>query len=281
MSHINTIAVLMTCFNRKEQTLSCLTALFKQENIEHIQLHIFLVDDGCTDGTGDAVRANYPSVNVLQGDGSLFWNGGMRLAFGEAMQQGFDYYLWLNDDTILYEQTVQQLLQTKLPEDCNETIVVGAVCDPDTGGSTYGGARFLDPVFRPFLCEVVAPNGMPQEVDVMNGNIVLVPDSIAKKLGNLDPVFEHAMGDTDYAMRARKLNLKILLTCNYVGCCSRNSPKGTYKDKTLSLKSKLENLFSRKGLPWRSWLVMCRRHGGLLWPVHFVWAYVQIILRRA
>ena len=57
------IATIITCFNRKNKTTSCLAHLFEATNnynIQHsqspIELAIFLTDDGCTDGTADAVK---------------------------------------------------------------------------------------------------------------------------------------------------------------------------------------------------------------------------------
>ena len=50
------IAVLMTCYNRREKTLACLDALQKTSaSSGDIQLSIYLTDDGCSDGTADAV----------------------------------------------------------------------------------------------------------------------------------------------------------------------------------------------------------------------------------
>ena len=80
------IATIITCHNRKEKTLTCLTDLMNQDVISGIDLNVYLVDDGSTDGTGDAVKQNFPHVNILQGDGTLYWNGGMRFAFSEAMK---------------------------------------------------------------------------------------------------------------------------------------------------------------------------------------------------
>ena len=95
------VAVLLTCHNRVEKTLKCLSKLFGQQVDESVKVTVYLVDDGSTDGTGIAVKDRYPDINVIYGDGSLFWNGGMHQAFAEALKVGFDYYLWLNDDTNL------------------------------------------------------------------------------------------------------------------------------------------------------------------------------------
>ena len=79
---IPTIAVLLTCFNRRAKTLAALEALFKQDGAgTTFALNVFLVDDGSSDGTGDAVRGAFPQVHVIDGTGDLYWNGGMRRAF--------------------------------------------------------------------------------------------------------------------------------------------------------------------------------------------------------
>ncbi len=138
---IDRVAVLMTSFNRRELTLRCLASLFRQEDVEDIQLTVFLVDDGCSDGTGDAVRVQFPQVRVLQGDGTLFWNGGMHLAFDAAIKEGFDGYILLNDDTVLYKDAVQRVVVCARAQLAirKPAIVVGSTRSPLTGERTYGG----------------------------------------------------------------------------------------------------------------------------------------------
>jgi GT2 family glycosyltransferase len=106
------IAVLMTCHNRKLKTLVTLESLFKQTLTSEIALSVYLVDDGSTDGTSEGVQQKYPQVKLFSGDGNLFWNGGMRIAFSEAMKDEPDYYLWLNDDTVLAPEALNTLLTT-------------------------------------------------------------------------------------------------------------------------------------------------------------------------
>jgi len=50
------VAVLLTCYNRKAQTIACLGSLFEATIPEDLHLDIYLTDDGSTDGTGDAVK---------------------------------------------------------------------------------------------------------------------------------------------------------------------------------------------------------------------------------
>lgn len=53
------IAVLMTCHNRRALTVRCLESLAAQPGFTASAL--FLVDDGSSDGTGDAVGRGCPA----------------------------------------------------------------------------------------------------------------------------------------------------------------------------------------------------------------------------
>ena len=67
------IAVLLTCFNRKEKTLSCLAGLYESQRVYYernsspIELEVFLTDDGCTDGTAQAVKASFAGKSADRG----------------------------------------------------------------------------------------------------------------------------------------------------------------------------------------------------------------------
>jgi GT2 family glycosyltransferase len=275
------LAVLMACHNRRAKTETCLVALRVAAQAAGLPYALYVFDDGSTDGTSEAVRAIEPAARILHGDGSLFWNRSMHAAFGEAMRQGHTHYLWLNDDTTLLPDALNELTATSRQARAGDVIVVGAVRDPATGRLSYGGSQRVSPRWRPFLARSVEPSGSPVPVDIINGNVVLVPHALALRLGNLDPVFEHAMGDTDYALRARRAGIAILQTGRFVGDCSRNPTRGTLRDRAAPLRQRLADAFSRKGLPLRSWWTLCRRHGGWLWPVHFTWGYTKVILGRS
>lgn len=275
------VAVLMACHNRREKTIDCLLRLLECTKNIGLDFSLYLFDDGSTDGTTEAVKAIMPLANVLRGDGNQFWNRSMHAAFSEALRNQHQLYLWLNDDTMLTDSAMRILFDTWRSETVAHgtgPIVVGAICDPQNGALTYGGGRRTSPHLKPFFYQLLKPIGKPQEVDVINGNVVLIPHDAAQAVGNLDPVFEHGMGDTDYALRARRVGKRIVLTPEYIGTCSRNPLTGTFHDKSASLTTRLRFALSRKGLPWRSWLVMCARHGGFLWPIHFFWGYFRIII---
>ena len=69
---INTYAVILTCFNRKDTTLRCLKQLYQQKTSGNMD--VFLCDDASTDGTSEAVQKQFPKVHIVRGNGNLFWN---------------------------------------------------------------------------------------------------------------------------------------------------------------------------------------------------------------
>lgn len=85
------IAVLLTVFNRKDKTLECLKRLYAQLPLDGYQVDVYLTNDGCTDGTPEAVKKQFPDVNIINGSGNLFWNRGMYTAWHEAAKKDYDF----------------------------------------------------------------------------------------------------------------------------------------------------------------------------------------------
>lgn len=219
--HTHKIAVLLTCYNRRKKTLSCLRSLFEASLSEGYKIEVFLVDDGSTDGTSEAVKNKYPQVNVIQGNGNLFWNKGMNLAWQVAAKKfNYDFYLWLNDDVILFNKSISILLEDFQKSNTNNTIIAGA-CQSAAETVTYSGYNSLTKKVK------LKPNGEIQRCDYFNGNVVLVPSHVFKQIGFLDPIFHHGQGDFDYGLRAKKTGIiSFVSSCN-VGTCEQKEKRDT------------------------------------------------------
>jgi GT2 family glycosyltransferase len=264
------VAVLMTCHNRRETTLRCLGSLFSQLLPENIELRVYLVDDGSTDGTAEAIQQKYPSVVRIRGDGVLYWCGGMRLAWSEAMKGDHDYFLWLNDDTVLLEQALACLIETSERMrglDLCGGIIVGSVKDPSSGRLTYGG-RFKSG-------SLVEPRDHPQPCDTMNGNIVLVSAEAAKKLGNISQCFTQKIGDWDYGLRAREAGIPVWIAPGYQGFGKRNALE-KYILPSAPFKERWRFLHDPKGMPPSEYLIFLRRHYGFRWIYYLSKLYLTV-----
>lgn len=275
------IYAIITSHNRRESTLKCLGCLASAANTAGVNLKAILVDDGSFDGTADAVESDFDWVKVIRGDGSLFWNRGMHLGFAEALKLDADAYLWVNDDTHVNENALLNIINTwqQLEKKHGKPVVVsGATADKDTGKITYGGDVSRSKLRR-FTYRKVWDAHEPMLCDVAQGNFLLIPLAVAQVVGNLDPEFEHAFGDIDYTLRVRRAGFGVYVAPGVAGYCTNNhTAQGSFNDDSLSLRQRWEMMMQRKGLPPRSWLHFTRRHGGLMWPLYFVWPYVSMVV---
>lgn len=259
---------MLTTFNRKNKTLSCLRSLSKQVLPEDVTFETYLTDDNSTDGTFEAVKFHYPETHLLKGTGSLFWAGGMRNSWQEALKGNYDGYLLLNDDTFLKEDAISSLLQfnssTKHTHQ-DALICIGSTCNTE-GEITYGGKK---------LSSSYALKGdyIFSETDYLacdfgNANIMLVTAKAVEKLGILSSKFTHGIADYDYTLKARKAGIKILVAPGFLGTCIHDHGK-SWKSTKDNLKERINFLKSPKGLAYDEYLYFIRAHFPLSYPAAF------------
>lgn len=227
-----TIAVILTCFNRKNKTTACLKLLFKAckyYNTLHpsnaLDLSIYLTDDGCTDGTAEAVSeiCQGYDLHITKGNGHCYWAGGMRLAWREALKSSnkWDFFLLLNDDTMMMENAFDSLFamhKYAIKTFLKPGLYSGMTCDianPDI--ITYGGEILKGKIQADG--RKVGKSEKPQLVDQANANILLVPSEIVSNMGIFHEGFRHGGADYDYSMQAHKQGYPILVSPKVCGAC--------------------------------------------------------------
>lgn len=232
------IAVLLTVHNRKQKTLACLRGLFKQGIPEGYAIEVYLTDDGCTDGTREAVETEFPAVNIVSGDGNLFWNRGMYKAWEAASKAcDYDFYLWLNDDTVLLVDALKAILDEAC--ECPDSVIIGSTCSSiDLTKLTYGGY---------FRGHRIFPNGQLQDCQTFNGNIVLVPNAVFSRIGNLDWTYQHAMGDVDYGWMVTKAGMNSFISKDFRGICDNNPNPPMWTRVDVSFIDRWKNFHSPLG----------------------------------
>jgi GT2 family glycosyltransferase len=267
------VVALLACHNRRDRTVRCLESLFAQD-VEGVELSAVLVDDGSTDGTSDVVRSRFDDVEIVRGDGSLYWARSMALAEKHAAARRPEFLLWLNDDVLLYPDAVRTLIAAE-DADRDPRIAAGYTLDPVTGVPNYGGASRVD--WHPLRFRLVVPtDARTTSSDTFNGNVVLVPRAISDAVGGIDGHFAHALADYDYGLRARALGFEVVVAGAAVGECLREFGPARWRDASLPLPTRYRLMLSRKGVPISSSSRYLRRHGNKLWPVYVAATYAKV-----
>lgn len=261
----------MTCFNRKEKTLGSIKALLNNYLPEGYALSVYLVDDGSSDGTSEAITQQFPSIYLIKGNGQLYWNGGMILAWEMACTlKSHDFYLWLNDDTILYRSAMKCIIRDSEMEG-DQAIVCGTTVSPhDSEKITYGGYGEGH--------NIITPQGNRVVCNYFNGNCVLIPDSVFKSNGYLDRRFRHALGDFDYGLRAGKVNIRSVVASEIVGTCEEHKELPGWCNKRTPLIKRMKLLYSPLGNnPFEAFVYEKRHHGFFVAVFRFFTNHMRVI----
>ena len=268
------IAILITTFNRKEKTLACLQRLKQQDIKDDITLSVYLTDDASGDGTAEAAAKSFPDIHVYHGNGSLFWAGGMRNSWREAAKNNPDFFLLLNDDTLLFEDSVSQLLQTYYDASLHfkhAAIVIGSTRN-SAGKTTYGGRKLISS--KKTHSQLIENNENFAECDLGNANIMLVPREIVQAIGILSDTYIHGIADFDYTLTAKKEGFQVVVAPGTLGVCEADHGK-SWKSSNVKLKDRIRYMYSPKGLAYKEYLYFIKKH----FPSYYLEALSKLWLK--
>ena len=219
------VALVAPVFNRRETTLRALRSLSRIKK-DSLDVKIFIVDDGSTDGTADAIRSLFPDVELIYGDGTLHYAAGTNRGIEMALEWQPDFIVTMNDDAVFHDKFLERLVFT-------------AVGHP---GSIVGGLLLLwdkpHEVFQvglrwntlrggwqiPNELSAFAMPGAPFEVECIVGNCVLFPVKAIRDVGLMDENrFPHGWGDAQWLARMRKAGWRLLIDPGSWVWCEPNS----------------------------------------------------------
>ncbi len=197
------VYIIIPVHNRKAITMRCLETL--SQNGDLCKYHIVIVDDGSTDGTSELITSLYPEVIILNGDGNLWWTGGIKKGMEYSYSQGGDFFIWLNDDTIPLPNTIPAMVQA-----CRDDgqCIVSAQCyaTTDLDEPTYGGQKQKGLSIK----LLQAQKREVLECDCLSGNLICLPRSIVDNIG-FPPAdtLPHRWADIVYTRKAAQSGYKL------------------------------------------------------------------------
>jgi GT2 family glycosyltransferase len=206
------VEVVTPVHNRREETLRCLRSLQAVETTG-LRLHTIVVDDGSSDGTSEAVAAQFPEVEIVKGDGSLWYTAGTNRGITAALKHDPDYVLAINDDSIFDKNCIVNLV--KCAERHARSVVGSLLLDRTVPHRVFqvaprwelhrGGYRHW---FHQTVWTVPAK---PFEVELIVGNCVLYPAAAIREVGLMDEKRLVQYGDAEYTPRMRRHGWRLLI----------------------------------------------------------------------
>ena len=195
--------------DNRDQTLDCLRSVFT--NTHRITLEVFVVDNASTDGSAEAIMAEFPQIKLIQNSERLGFSTNNNLALSLATGR---HLMLLNDDTVVQEGAFDHMVA--FMDDHPDAGAVGAnLLNPDGTRQPacdypprplYDALRPFSTWLRPLHCDI----SRPTEVGSVCGACMLVRREAADKVGLLDTDFDPLYSEeVEWCHRIRQAGWKI------------------------------------------------------------------------
>ena len=272
------VEIVTPVHNRKALTLGCLRSIAALDQTG-IDVHVVVVDDGSTDGTAEAIAAEHPDVEVIRGDGTLWFTEGTNVGVRSALARQPDFVLMINDDQVFDPRCLRVMVETAR---AYPRTVVGALLFLwDTPDRLFQTAPVWDTWrggWRHWYHQSsrTVPD-RPWTVDLIVGNCVLVPADALRECGLMDARRFPHFGDAEFTPRLRKAGWRLVIDPRaHVRCQPNTVPPSARAQRGAAL---LRQLVTDLGHPNN---IRRRFHGyrlGAPTPWHGVVAFAMFFLR--
>lgn len=211
---MKTLAVIVLGWNGLALTRATLDSLARCRVPEGWGAKVFVVDNASSDGSPEAVHAEYPSVELIALPENRRFAGGNNAGLARALEQGADAVMLLNNDVqadpALYEKLLAALAErpdagaaAPLIYHAAPTDLIwyaGGRCDVATAHTSHRGIRERD---RGQYRSV-------EETGYLTGCCLLATAEAWRKVGPLDEGYFIYAEDADWSLRAREAGYALL-----------------------------------------------------------------------
>ncbi|GIW39731.1 MAG: hypothetical protein KatS3mg076_0308 [Candidatus Binatia bacterium] len=205
------VALVLLNWNGKQDILRALASL---PRLRYPNWTATVVDNASTDGSVEAIRERFPAQRVLVMEKNLGFCGGNNRGIEDALRQGADYVLLLNNDIEVHEDLLDELVATA--ETDPGIGAVGAknlVLDqPELVWGAYGMVTFRWSFVE--LHGYRQPDGAEwsqvKDVDWVIGNGMMLRREAVERVGGFDENLFGYHEDVDWCIRARRAGFRVV-----------------------------------------------------------------------
>lgn len=208
------VSIIILNWNGKEDTIECLDSL---KHITYPNYEILLVDNGSTDGSVNYFKKHYPEIELIENGENLGFAKGNNVAILKAMEQGSDYILLLNNDTIVDSDFLMELV--KVAESDEKIGIVG----PKIYYYNYDGHKDviwsaggkISPLHEMVYSHIglnekdAGQFDVSNKVDWISGAAILIKTPVLS-ITMLNPNYFFGNEDVEICIKARKKHLDVV-----------------------------------------------------------------------
>lgn len=260
------VAIIVLTWNQRELTLDCLDSLVDLDYPTD-RLEVIVVDNNSADGTAQAIRKQFPQVMVLENGENLGFADGNNVGIRHAMSGSAEYVMLLNNDTVVEAKLLQRLIAVA-ESDERAGIVTPKIYYYDVPERIWCAGASID--LRTSASQRLRADEYDrgqdenvQEVAFASGCAICVKRAVIEQIGLLDSRFFIYYEETDWCMRARAADWRILYVPDARLWHKVSAAMGTASPATEYYMNRNALLFlakHRQGLPhFGSLMLVCGR----------------------
>ena len=180
-------------------------------------LSILIVDNGSPDGSGEELKGLFPQVPYLQTGGNLGYTGGNNRGIRRALDEGADFVLVLNHDTLVDPGAIGSLVEAARTGDRVGAVAPTVVRMEDPESVWYAGGSF-DPMRALGVhwndggggfTGVIAPTE-PRPVTFCSGCALLLRADAIREVGAFEESYFLYVEDTELSVRLARAGWQLL-----------------------------------------------------------------------
>jgi GT2 family glycosyltransferase len=206
------VSIIILNYNGYNDTLACLRSM---EHMTYPNAQVIVVDNGSTDGSVEAIRAQHTRFKLIETGANLGYTGGNNAGIRFALESGAEYIMLLNNDTIVAPDMLDILVEA-LQADPGIGVVGPMIYyydSPDTIWSAGGKIDWTHGLTSMIGLDEIDKTQFgirPQSVDFVTGCAMLARRSVWEKIGLLDDTFFMYYEETEWCVRASRAGFKIV-----------------------------------------------------------------------
>lgn len=200
-------------YNRKEDTIECIESLKK---MKYPNFKILVVENGSTDDSLQAIKNQFPDISVIEIKNNVGYARGFNTGLKYAYENGAEYFLILNNDTVVDPYVLNALVRVAERDD-SVGFVSGKVYFYDQPEKLQTVGRRSHPIL--LVHELVGreehDHGQYDEMkeyDFLDDIFLLVRKRAYEDTGGYDPNFFLYYEETDWCARVRRAGYKLVYT---------------------------------------------------------------------
>lgn len=196
--------------NRRDDTLACLDSVYRSD---YQNFRVIMLDNGSTDGSVDVVRASYSDVQIVLLTANSGYAGNNNVGIKLALEQGAEWVLVLNDDTVLDPACLSTMIRiaTEDPTIGVAGPMVYHFDEPDviqSAGGILGKYWQSDHLGKNELDQ--GQYSSPHVVEWISGCAILVRRIAIEQAGMLDEDYFLYWEETEWCVRISRKGWKII-----------------------------------------------------------------------